>query len=503
MKKWVEGVLLNRRWISRCVVALFILSLLPLLVIAVYNHPSADDFSFGSYTVDTWRETGSLAKTMQVAKEGTQQFYNSWQGSFAAVFLMMLHPAIFNETLYILVPIVLLLGLVGATMLLLKIILMDYLRADRHSYLIIAALVSFLTIQFIVSPVEGIYWYNGAMYYTGFYILTLLLFSLLLLAMRTDKRYLQVLYTLIMVPLGVMIGGSNFVVALTASVIMALFFLYRLCFMRGKWLIPLAALVALGGALLISVTAPGNAIRQENFQAMNPILAILMSFWYGIRFTIYFVPLPIYFAFGCIASLIYKTARASEFRFRCPGGVTALLYGVYASTYTPNLYAMSSFGPARVLNVNYYTFLLFVLFTIIYWCGWIARRLSDTPVNRKSGKKKLLQKKEKPMEPGMIGLLVACFVVGCLLVSSVNSNAMASISALNSLITGEAKTYHQEYLARLALYEDPTLPAVEVSAFTQKPHVLYFDDITTDPADWRNVAVSGYYGKDSVVLKQE
>ncbi len=183
MKQYLKdnNYLLNQKWICRYILFLFILSLIPMLLIARYNHPCADDFSYGEYTIHTWRETGSLLKTIGAAVEGTKIRYNTWQGSFSGVFLMTLHPAIFGENLYQYVPIILILGFCIATMFLLKVILMDYLGADKYSYGIISLIITFLSIQFVITPVEAFYWYNGAMYYTGFYAIAMILFALVLL----------------------------------------------------------------------------------------------------------------------------------------------------------------------------------------------------------------------------------------------------------------------------------------------------------------------------------
>ena len=499
MKKTAGHPILDRKRICRYILILFLLSLIPLLLIARYNHPCADDFSYGNHTVATWRETGSLTQTISAAAEGTETVYNTWQGSFAAVFFMTLHPAIFGEYLYALVPVILILGFSAATMLLLKIILMDYLGADKYSYGIIAIVITFLSMQFLISPVEAFFWYNGAMYYTGFHILSLVVFSVVLLSIRADKMHDNIICAVLAVVLSFLIGGGNFVTALTSSVIMALFFAYRLIVRRGKWLIPLLGLLAMCAALFISASAPGNAIRQEHFQGMNPVAAIVMSFWYAVQFVIHFVRMPVYFAFGCIIPIIYKTARDSQFTFRLPGVVTALLYGVYASTYTPNLYAMSSLGMARVVNVNYYAFLIFLFLILVYWCGWISRKLPPAPAPVKG--KKGNAKRDQSIQPGLTGILAACFLLGCVIVSGADTNAMTSVSAARSLITGEARAYHEEHLSRLELYTDPEIRQVEVSALTTLPHVLYFDDITPDPTDWRNTAIAAYYNKDSVVLK--
>ena len=41
---------------------------------------------------------------------------------------------------------------------------------------------------------------------------------------------------------------------------------------------------------------------------------------------------------------------------------------------------------------------------------------------------------------------------------------------------------------------------VEVQSTTAHPHLLFFDDITTDTSDWRNKYMAKWYGKKKVVL---
>ena len=123
--------LINRQVQFWVVFGSFALSMLPLLLIARFAIPSADDFSYGYHTVFTWRETGSIIQTISAAVDGTRHFYNTWQGTFTAIFLMTLHPGIFAEELYMAGVIALILGYVVSTMFLLKIIFMNFLGADK------------------------------------------------------------------------------------------------------------------------------------------------------------------------------------------------------------------------------------------------------------------------------------------------------------------------------------------------------------------------------------
>ena len=77
---------------------------------------------------------------------------------------------------------------------------------------------------------------------------------------------------------------------------------------------------------------------------------------------------------------------------------------------------------------------------------------------------------------------------------------MTTLSAVLSLRRGEAQTYYAEYQERLKVLEDDSIKAPSFEPYSCHPYLLFFGDITADPEDWVNYAVSSYYGKDSVTL---
>ena len=512
MKNFLQSYILNPKWIFRYLLILFILSLIPILLISQYNHPCADDYSYGIHTINTWRETGSISKTLSSAVDGTKYVYQTWQGSFIGVFFMTLHPAIFNESLYSLVPIILLAGFILSTMLLLKVIFIDYLKSDKYCFGIIAIVITFISIQFSFAPVEAFYWYNGSMYYTGFYSLTLLLFSIMLLYIKSEKKRTNIIYTILAPILAFLIGGGNFVVALFAFVIVLLIVIYCAVFRRKKLIAPILALIFIGISLIISITAPGNAARQSLMTGMNPISAIFTSFYYVLTFLFQFVPLTVYIAIAALSPLIYSLMKKSDFKFPMPGIVTILLYGAYASSFTPNLYAMSGLGPLRVININLNLAILFLILLIAYWCGWYAKIMENFTKKNKTGNTKTNNTKSKQttnpttisrktiVSASTVAVFIALFIVSSAVYSSSFPDMLLSISTSRSLISGEAKSYHEQYLSRLTIYTDQASNDIVVPPYTVRPYVLYFDDITIDPADWRNVALADYYGKNSAVL---
>ena len=95
-----DSLLTERRIAIACGVLLAI-SLLPLAVISFYNHPCSDDYSYGLYVAQAVRAGGSLGDILAAAVRETAETYFDWQGTFSAVFLMALQPAISISSLQI------------------------------------------------------------------------------------------------------------------------------------------------------------------------------------------------------------------------------------------------------------------------------------------------------------------------------------------------------------------------------------------------------------------
>ncbi|MCL2499576.1 MAG: DUF6056 family protein [Defluviitaleaceae bacterium] len=501
MKRFIVNYVFDRKWALLYVSIIFALSLIPLLYITRFSHPSADDFSYGNHTVHVWRETGSVTRLLSAAAEGTRGVYNSWQGSFAAVFVMTLHPAVFNESLYMFGPMLMLLGFVAATMFLLKVIMMDCLGMDKYACGIITVVFTFISVQFIFCPVEGFYWYNSALYYTGFHSLSLLLFSFILLSIRSENRRAVIIYTIAVPLIAFLVGGSNFVTALISTSIMALITMYCVIVKRGKWLAPSLGLIMICIALVISVTAPGNAVRQVHFTSMDPLLAIVRSFEYAFHFISLVIRAPIWLGFVALIPIIYGSLRNCAFRFRYPVWVVIVMYGIYASTFTPNLYSWSSYGPARVVNINFFAFLFFLLFSIIYICGSIASYSNQKTQLTSRVRSKKTRQSSVIENPIITAVLALAFLTVCVHALIRDTNSMTSISAAGSLITGEARTFHEENLTRREILLNPNIRDAELLEFSVKPRVLFHTlDITPDPTVWPNTSLADFYNKDSVTL---
>ena len=88
-------------------------SLIPILSIAKYNVPSADDFSFSCETHKAVMENQSFFGLCAAALNKVQDVYISWQGTFSAVFMMSLQPSIWGFQYYSLTTPIMLISLMG------------------------------------------------------------------------------------------------------------------------------------------------------------------------------------------------------------------------------------------------------------------------------------------------------------------------------------------------------------------------------------------------------
>ncbi len=76
---------------------LYVLSIIPMLVIGIYNWPSVDDFSMALQPHQTFVQTGNFFATVWSAFTKTIYIYNNWVGYFFSSFLTCLSPSIFGE----------------------------------------------------------------------------------------------------------------------------------------------------------------------------------------------------------------------------------------------------------------------------------------------------------------------------------------------------------------------------------------------------------------------
>ncbi len=482
---------LPEKAVALLVVAAVALMLVPMLVVARYNVPCADDYHYGASTYHTWQATHSLAAVLRAAGEKVAERYVNWQGTYSAIFLMALQPAVFGNGFYALVPFLTLGMLAAGTWFFCLSLFTKLLGASRWQALVLALVWLGIDTQLLPSAVQGFYWYNGAIFYTFFFGVQLFYFGLLAryLAMGHASRRRSAAFLTGLCALGLFLGGGNLVTAF-GTLLVLVCVLCLLAIMKSRqWralLLPLAFLLA---GFLVNVCAPGNSVRQQSMGDPLPApLAVLRAVQEAVLQFDKNLTLPILLALVFLLPVLWNAAANAHLSFRWPLLFFVFTFGLYAAQFCPTWYALKQAGPARLLDIIFYSAFFWMAVNLFYFLGWLQRRLWAENGAVPQGRYTI----------GFVAVTAALLAVSCFAMRDMLN--FTSIQALNALRTGQAQQYHAEFEARVEILEDTAQPDAVLQPYSVRPRVLYFDDATSDAADWRNGAIAYYYGKHSVIV---
>ena len=65
--------------ISIIMLTIVLISIIPLIYIAQYNHSAADDYTYGLLTHMAWNDTHSIIEVIKAAIEHVGNYYIEWQ----------------------------------------------------------------------------------------------------------------------------------------------------------------------------------------------------------------------------------------------------------------------------------------------------------------------------------------------------------------------------------------------------------------------------------------
>ena len=88
---------LKERYIMIGSIISMILLFIPIIWLAKYMVPSADDYSYGLDSHISYMSTGSVVEAIKSAYNTAILKWYTWQGTFSSIFLMSLTPAVFSD----------------------------------------------------------------------------------------------------------------------------------------------------------------------------------------------------------------------------------------------------------------------------------------------------------------------------------------------------------------------------------------------------------------------
>ena len=471
-QKWFAGFL---SWppekianISQNIALIFVGIVLAWIAVqAFYTVPSVDDFCYGNRGL----HGGAIATVIDE--------YFGWGGRYTDIFIITefgSHPTLLLHY-YFICPFTILVANFFASRHFLK---KTGVVCCRFTFIFFVLLVSSYSLR------QTLFWLSGSITYglSNALFITLVgeVFALFSEGAAHAKGRIVILSAAAFI-----LAGFNETIMI-AHVVLLLCLLYG-CFMRDhKINRPLATILILAmiGAIIVYL-APGNSIRSEHFPHPYIIVAAIKSFfWVFWRYGIFYLPTVI--IFYCALALFSPEMKKTPPYFTAIYLHLSLFVALWASAFA-RFFTKSSSGPDRTRTVDYAIVTLLSFMTALYL---YQKRKDDI-------RSALATLQGIKLLPHAYILLVGTFLTFNLrpvMDPLVIKTALHDIQYAASL-----KKYMRERFEIVTT--NPKGELLQLPDFPEKTQALtYFDDITENPDDWRNVCFASYNGLSKVALRK-
>ena len=489
----MRDIKLNIKTISRVLTCVYILCLIPLLWIAWYNYPSADDFSMGYRAYSEYVSSGGnvFAAVWGALYMAWYDYFN-WMGYFSSTFFLSLPPSVFDERLYFVGAYIILGALTFGYIYFFKVVFVKLLKRDKYLVNIITMLTLIITVECLpvgMARVEAIYWYCSAANYTLMYAFALMYIGLLLSATvdKAGKRAYDIIMACIV---GFIVGGGNYMTSLSAALFSVLFVIWL--FLREREKLLLVPVFFNLVAFILSCLAPGNNVRGDSVAGFGAVKTILVSIYYVLelcvdKWTTWAVLLLIVISMP----FLWKLAKGCALTFKYPVAVLFFAYMFVAANIAPPMYSLANVDAGRLQALFFMQYILVLELSVFYLLGWLQRFMGST------------QKGPSGILSGPLAMVVIVSSLLFIVLAAINVKPVpeyfSSTCAVKDLVNGHAAFYRQQNLDRRKALLNEKETDVVLDYYEYEPDLLFFADITTNPQDWTNNALKRYYEKNSVI----
>lgn len=468
-------------------IGILLIFIAQLLYTGTFSHPAVDDYNYSIYTFNALK-TGGIIKLLAGVGKTVSEFYRTWQGTYSAIVIMSLEPAVYGQQFYFIGSFILILSLIFSTYIFSKTIVEKLLHIDKKYTYLITSLFLIITLETMPSVVQGLYWWNGASYYTLFYTfhlvnISLILNSLILNGFTKKKYFLSVVLT-------ILIAGSNFILALQQIILLVLLNIYLLLKKKNKKCIPLLIISIV--FFLISALAPGNSGRASTVTGMTPIRAVISSFKYGAKYIIEWTNL-LNISFIILIVIILINNSKTNFKFKYPTLIAILTYCIFSATLTPTLYATSNLGEGRLTNIIYYEYFICMIFVLYY----VIRSINNKFIKNKKYNKFINILKSNKKIVYLISIIIICISIYN------NRKVITSYKIYSEFKSGAINEYDEKYKERIKILNDESKKEIVIEKFDKIPFTLFYSDISDNNDSWKNIPLRKIYNKNKIVLKED
>lgn len=437
-----------------------ILSILPFLVISIFNNPSADDFCFNCRSRDLGYWDAQLS------------WYNGWTGRYFSTAFLSIEQLISEPFLiYKLIPVVLITSLFASIYYLSSLLLINLKKKD---FFILTFFIIVLYLIQMPSISEGFYWLAGSITYQLANIITILLLCFLVKLIETnEKKYLMfsILCTILII-------GSNETSMILIDFLIGIIFLFKYHQLKKINHSILIILIFAFTFSLIVIMSPGNTIRALRFQNNHQIIsAIFHSVLAAYFFSIKLLPIII------ISSLIYfdyfnakiNVSTSKIFNVN-PIFLFFIIFSIPLIGFFPSYWSMGGPPPQRTINIIYFSFLIGLIYWILVLFFKSKKSKNNFIVFSRSFK---------------------CLLFIMIFGELVSQNNIRN--AYSNLISGSAYEYNLALKSRYEKIRNNKGNICIVPALINRPITIYFDDITSNPENWKNSCYASYFKVEKII----
>ncbi|MGB5417241.1 DUF6056 family protein [Algibacter sp.] len=437
-----------------------ILSILPFLIISIFNNPSADDFCYNNIS----QNLGYFSTQLEA--------YNGWSGRYMATAILSIKGLVSGSfIIYKCIPVVLLTFL-GVSIYHLCTSIFKSL-SKKEKYIFSFLIMTMYLIQ-MPSTSQGFYWLAGAATYQVSIILSVFLVSFFIRYLDTyNKKYL-----LISILLAFCVIGSNEITMMFVNLIFGVFFLYTSIKHRKINFSVLSLLFFMLIFTIVVIKSPGSASRADTYPGNQ-------QFLYSITKTIsatkrhlgdwlptIIVALLLFFEYFSKNKNL-QTPKIFKAKLTIPTIIVFIfpIIGVF-----PVYYGLK-WVPLRTVNVVYFFFLL----GIVYLAFLLFFKL-------KAANKNFLM-----FSPWVKYLLFALIFIRL----GGNNNIR---TAYQDLLSGTAYNYDKELRSRYQAIENNKEDVLVIPELTFLPKTIFFEDIRTNSSHWINQCYKNYFDQKEIIL---
>lgn len=531
-------------------VVLFVLTLIPIILIAPFGHATGDDLGYGAHVMQALREgTGVAGALSNIAGEIVSKWY-TWQGTWASIFLFCIEPGVFGEKFYTIVPLLAVAMFCIGTGYFLYHFLTRVMRISGAAFVTIFSILSILAIQYMPYMRGGIFWYTSVAHY-------LIPYCAAMVSAVFADRFLQSgrnKYLAGMCLLMTYLGGASYPAIVLSLELTLLLILYaaadgRMSRRRLLILLPLALMLA---GFAVSAAAPGNKVRGgEGFGSRGAagILMVIVNsvkvcaargarYFLQARPLILLLPITLGFAAeGCQAradaapaagtapdcAMPENAAPAEHMSGECgeagmprllaflrhPVTVAVLCFLTAAGVYAPEVYSAVDVS-GGVPDTEYFVTLVMLVVALSY-AGCALRRRADRAsrqqeasacsASRQQGAYASFTSRQHILNITVFfGALALCAVFGKHLIGN-----SVDYTCYTFWKSGQLSDYTRQMEEKLSILQSDDTGDVLVPEMNNEQGPFMCMAEIGDPDNFNNVSSAAFYGKRSVtaVPRQE